>query len=174
MSHYIKFLEEGDIIVTFHKKNFISRAIAYFTTKYGKISKYKACHVHLYLFKNLIIEASSNGVDIRTLKGYGPTGFNLYVCRYKNMNPELLDKLAEAAMLRAGEKYSYFQLIVMMFKYLFKIKKTKDASQKAMMCSECVAQLFEDAGEPLFDIVPHEVSPAHFLEHDELEVTRIF
>ena len=174
MSYYTHLLREGDVIVTYHKKNLVSQAIGYFTTKYGKISKYKACHVHLYLFEELIVEASSNGVDIRTLKGYGPTGFNLFICRYNNMNPELLEKLTKAAMLHAGEDYSYFQLFVMMFKYVFKMKKTKDVSKKAMMCSECIAQLFIDAGEPLFDIPPHEVAPAHFIESEKFTVRKIF
>ena len=167
-------LQEGDIIVTYNKKNFVSRAIGYFVSKFGKVSEYRACHVHLYLFDKWIVESSNKGVKIRELKGYSPEGFRLYISRYKYMDKDLLDKLTRAAIARVGQRYAFFQLVVIMFKYVFGLKRTLDVSKKALVCSELVCALFKDANEPLFHERCHEIAPAHFLEHPLLDATRIF
>ncbi len=174
MSVYESRLQEMDIVITHDKTSWVGKAIAFFTSRVADISSVRVDHVHMFLFDDIIIESTIGGVQIRGLKGYNPKNFTLYIARYKNMNDELKNKLYKALIKKAGMKYSYLQLLLLGIKYLFKLKHIPDASKSAFVCSELVAAVFAEVGEPITDLPPHEFSPAHFFNNDKFTVERIF
>ena len=67
--------------ITYAKKSFIARAIAWFTSKIGKIDKHRVSHALLYLGEGQTIESTIGGVKLDGLKGYKPDKFRLYIAR---------------------------------------------------------------------------------------------
>jgi len=179
MSEYLQYkelLKDSDILLIYKKKNIISRFIVYFQeTFFKKIkSKYKASHALIYLGNGITIEATFIGVVIKQLQEYKKEDVLLYIARYKGMNDEIHRKILESAVKREGEHYSYKQLLLLLIKYLFKLKRVGDADKKAVVCTELVVNSYIDGGVYLFpDIVSAEVAPFNFFDCERLNIIEI-
>jgi len=160
---YSNILREADIIVVYNRRSWLHRLI------YG-VTGYKAGHVLIYLFSDLIAEAQINGVRVKNLKKYKKTKYDLYIFRYKMVDVDKSSAIIASSLKCCGERYAVLQLIAILFKYLFRLKKIKDVSRKAMICSEFVARAYKDAGVSLFpNKNTAEVVPSDFIHNALLD-----
>ncbi len=154
---YAHVLEKGDIIIVYEKKNLIDKIISI-------VTKRKAGHSELYLFDDIIIESSVDGVKIKKLLQYEKGKYDLYVLRLKDRTDEIIENVIRAAVVKAGNHYDYLRLFLLLFEYLFKLKTIDDFTRKAMICSELIATCYKEAGIVLVpDKILAETTPADLL-----------
>jgi len=102
MHKYTHLLQKGDIILVYNKKSFLHKIICFITRK--ESSGYKAGHVILYLFGNMIADASFRGVSESSAPKFSKSKYNLYIARYKNNNNTIENKIINIALAKAGKK----------------------------------------------------------------------
>ncbi len=136
-------LKEGDVLFTFKKGNLFSKLIWKFSKK--SESDPKISHSLLYLGDNIIIESTMlKGVDINVLKHYNEKKYLVKAKRIKGLTKSELRGLKRYAIDKVDElDYSYMQLVFLIFKKIFKLKKVKDFSEDEVMCSEFITDCFK-------------------------------
>jgi len=162
-------IETGDIFIVFNKESFFHKVIGAIT---GKSNGMKAGHVFMYLFDDLIIEASVRyGVNIRNMPSFKPNKHIVYRARLVGgLHSDYQHYLVRLALLKVRYKYSFLQILLLLFKYVFGIKHIPDASKKAVICSELIADLYNEIGIKLFDKPSYEVVPKDYLKNINLVV----
>ena len=164
MITYKNKIEPLDIIIVYNKKSLLHRLI------HG-VTHYKAGHVALYLGDGIIIEAQSTGVKRKKWKSY-KEGMKIYIGRYVALTELQQLKIRQSCMDAENYKYSFGQLVAILIKYLFKLKRVPDVSKKQMICSEFIAWVFLSAGIKLADAKPWETTPADILKSDVLHLVK--
>jgi len=159
---YKDIIEPFDIIIIYNPKSWLHKMIY-------KVTEYKAGHVALYLPGGNIAQAVSTGVCIKDLKDYD-SNYKIYLARYGNFNSEIYRSLSISVENSLGKKYSYFQLIAMLFQYIFHINRIPDVSKSAMICSEFIAKTFEDADIDISFKPSWQVTPADIYNSKKLTI----
>lgn len=172
---YKQYLMNGDIVLTYNKKNPFSRLIAKCSKVKG--NDFKASHAILVLNTDFGLMAESafpGGVKIKKYHTYKKKKYTLYVLRSRNLSGEQYQRLVKAAIEKEGLKYSLLQVFALLIKYLFKVKAIGDVSKRAMVCSEYVSQILKDAGMDLFPGTSSiNVSPQMFFTCPSIFVVKI-
>ena len=170
---YTNYLKPGDIGLIYNKGSLLHKIICFFTGR----KKKKAAHTWIYLHENRMLEATGEGIKIKKLKKYKERKFILYIGRYIDkfgkvgLSKDSQLKISEIAQKHDGRKYSFFQLIIMLFQQIFGIKKIKDFEKGKEVCSELVAKIYDNIGLDLFkNKEPHEVTPQDFLDCKQLKI----
>lgn len=132
----------GDIVL-YHDSN------AWFSRMIRKFTKSNYNHVGIYAGDNFIAEALNNGF-VYTNK-FNPDeyeGVNVY--RLKTQPRFNKDKLRSIINKYIGIKYSWFDIFKIALYTITKLKIFRRRT-KRMICSEAVAQIYDDYG---FDLFP--------------------
>jgi len=157
---YKEKLQPMDIIVVYNPKSWLHRIIA-------GVTQYKAGHVAIYVGDNMIYEAGSTGVKRKSCKEYTEK-CKIYICRYKEMT-EIKEMLIRNYLFKKeNDKYSFFQLGMMLIGYFFKISNIPDVSKKAEICSELVAEAYKFACIPLCKKESWQTYPGDILYSDKI------
>jgi len=148
---YTQYLKNGDIVLTYNKKNLFSRLIAKCSKVKG--NDFKASHAILVLSTDFGLMAESafpGGVKIKKYHRYKKGKNVVYILRIKDFSNEQYQLLVKSAVEKEGLKYSLLQVFALLIKYIFKVKAIGDVSKRAMVCSEYVSQIFKDSTMDLF------------------------
>ena len=168
---YKHLLQRADILLVYNKRSLLHKLICKITRR--ESSEYKAGHVALYLFDDLMTEASAFGIRNKKLKSYDVNKHALYIARHVGIDETIQKKIINSAITKAGNRYAFLQLPLILFKYLFKLNNIPDVSRKAMICSEFVASEYAGAGAPLFTKDSEEVTTNDYFSCDKLGITKV-
>lgn len=156
--NYKESIMEMDIIIVYNPRSWLHKLIY-------KTTNHKAGHVALYVGDGKIYEANSSGVHKKNWKKYSGDRI-VYLARCPLITEYQKLKIWKYCFDNEGTRYSFLQLGLIWLQYFFKINKIPDASKKAMICSEFVANAFLDAGIKLTNKKPHETTPADILKSE--------
>jgi uncharacterized protein YycO len=162
-------LSFGDVIVVYNPKSLLHRLIDKVT---GRHTPFRAGHVAMFHEGMNIVEANSSGVNIKPCKNYTPHHL-IYVRRCKTVDIAHIMILEKAIQDSIKEKYSFFQLPVIMLSYLFK-RSMPDVSKKAVICSELIAGYYQKIGIKINRKTPQNVAPIDFLLDENFNTTYLF
>ena len=172
----ISVVERADILLVYNKHSLVHKIICFVTRKESK--EYKAGHVMLYLFGDLVADATGAlGVRERVMPPFYKGEHKVYRARYNSINEEIRNRIINIALEKTHKKdkirYAFLQIPLILFKYLFKLKNIPDVSKKAMVCSEFATQVYKEADVPLFIEDSEEVTPNHFFSNKKLLIKEI-
>jgi len=146
-------IQAADVIF-YRPTGFLGRVISYFTS-----SPYS--HVALAIDANTIIEAN-RFIKTRVVPiEYDKNITHIY--RLENLTQVEREKIVEIALSMEGTDYDYAQIFEMLFRIVFRIKRTLFNNQKKLTCSEVVDKSYYLAGfkrkdtEFLYDVTPEEL-----------------
>ena len=163
-SHNVE-LKPADIFLT-RGKGFIYSGIRFFTREIGE-SRTVVNHVGVVVEEGTlrtaeVVEALSRVRHHRLWKRYGPPRRHLVaVYRAKNLTPEEIDTIVNAAEDYVGRKYGYAKILAhvldwfLLGAYVFRRLANMD---KYPVCSWVVAFSFKKAGK-YFDVEPGAATP---------------
>lgn len=161
-----------DIILIYNKKSWLHRLIAFFTGTTHK--PMKAAHVALYIGNGMMFEANFYGTYIKKLRNLTAPDIAVHIARIiPDLTPELTTALVDTAIANTQRPYSFAQLLLAAIQYLFKRRNVPDASKRAVICSEIIAEIYESIGLRLFDKPSWEVTPQDFFSSPKLKIIKL-
>ena len=161
---YTDNLQPMDIIIIYNPKSILHRII-------HRVTEYKAGHVALYVGDGKIYEACSHGIVRKNVKKY-TSKHRVFTGRYLQLKEFDEIQIRNYCFRREGQRYSFLQLPMILFQYIFKLKKIPDVSKKAMICSEFIAKAYLSIQIKLSKKLPHETTPADIMNSNKLKVVR--
>lgn len=167
-------LKVGDILFSYNKCNPFSYIIWKISSLLSKIKKkgdiHRVSHTAIYIGEGKLIEASYFGVKIDDADKYKASK---YVREYGRCTKNFdADKLVADSSLKAGKvDYAYWQVVTILFKRIFNIKRPiDDVQDDAQTCSEFIAYEFKNVGVTLVPQKhPANVTPVDIYNSNHVE-----
>ena len=135
-------LQTGDLIFTY-QNSLLNRLIKYFSSQDIDIKPdcLNIAHVGMYIKEtDNVFEAEQDNVKLNKAKKYDNKKYVLHYGRIENViiDGYHLFKLEKFMSENIGHKYSYLQLVFIMFKKIFNFKKVPDIEKGKYICSELI------------------------------------
>ena len=148
-------IKNGDVLLSFNRKSFVSDAIADLTNS-------KFSHSFLYIGKDKIVESGKKGVVIDSLDQYLNYD-KYYLALSRPVDDEKLAKeLVNFCLSKVGIRYAYLQIAWLGLLYFLKINKSKRlyVDFPGIICSELIAMGMEHIKRyPFAPKIPAHVTP---------------
>jgi len=160
--------QSGDILMV-HNNTWLGKAIRCITR-----SSFNHCGI--FVSEDELVEATYKGVEQNNISKFdslvtsNKCSYSVY--RVKNITSEQIQTVVNFVKQEVGDKYEITQIIELFFVFVFHLPRNLNLidDKKQWICSELVAEAFQDAGIKFFDkirvddMVPGDIPKSDIVE----------